>query len=182
MNDFQQQTNRLNEYVQLLSANQRKIYAYILSLVANFSDADDILQETSRFLWEKFDQYESGTDFLAWARAVAFYRVKEFRRRNARDRIVLFDDQTIEEIQIDSQSQSDIQITDHYLSLLRDCLRKVARPDLDLIQLKYFQNIKIREIAERIGRKTQSVYRSLARIQNQLQQCIDRQVSAEERI
>jgi RNA polymerase sigma-70 factor (ECF subfamily) len=54
------------EFIRLLTANQSRIYAYIVSLVPNFNDADDIMQETTTMMWERKEDFESGTDFVAW--------------------------------------------------------------------------------------------------------------------
>ncbi len=35
-------------------------------------------------MWLKFDDFTPGTDFFAWARSIAYYRVLELRRRNKR--------------------------------------------------------------------------------------------------
>ena len=38
------------EFVRLLLANQNRIYAFILTLVSNWSDADDVMQETAEVM------------------------------------------------------------------------------------------------------------------------------------
>ena len=45
--------NRL--FLRLFLQNQRRLYAYILTLLPNRADADDVLQETSLVMWDKFD-------------------------------------------------------------------------------------------------------------------------------
>lgn len=35
------------EFVRLLTQHQRRVYAYILGIVPNWNDADEILQETN---------------------------------------------------------------------------------------------------------------------------------------
>lgn len=37
------------EFIQLLMENERRIYAYIRSMLGNSADAEDVLQETSTF-------------------------------------------------------------------------------------------------------------------------------------
>ena len=71
--------NNIDLFVRLLAKYQGQIYSYILSVIGNFNDSDDILQETSSKLWQMFDQYESGTDFLKWSLSVAYYRILEYR-------------------------------------------------------------------------------------------------------
>ena len=45
---------------------ERRIYSYIFTLVPQRADADDLLQETSLVLWDKFDVASPPNDFLAW--------------------------------------------------------------------------------------------------------------------
>ena len=43
-----------SSFVELYSSNYNRIKYSILSLVPNANEADDIMQETSRVMWEKF--------------------------------------------------------------------------------------------------------------------------------
>lgn len=61
MND----TSRTNEFLQLLMANHKRIYAFILGMVANYQDAEALFQETILVMWSKFDQFEQGTSFTS---------------------------------------------------------------------------------------------------------------------
>ena len=64
-----------NEFVSLLTASQRRLYAFICTLVIDRTDADEVLQETNLALWEQAERFEAGTDFVAWACRVAHYKV-----------------------------------------------------------------------------------------------------------
>ena len=62
------------QLVALLTQHQRRIFAYIYTLVPNRTDAEDILQETSLIICEKFHDFKPGTDFVAWACQIAYWR------------------------------------------------------------------------------------------------------------
>lgn len=156
-------------FVELLTANQRKIFAYIMSLVVDVNDADDVLQEAVKMMWEKFDQFELGTDFLAWATTIAYYRILDFRKYRSRRKVV-FDDKIFTHIQ--NQAMAELQDTDDYLVFLRQCLKKLTPDDMKFIKMRYMDNLVVKEIASRFGRSLQSVYRSIARIQRSLLYCI----------
>lgn len=68
-------------FMSLVVSNQRSIWAFILCLVANKADAEDILQETLLEMWRKFDTFEVGTDFIAWGVTIAKYKIHEFRKK-----------------------------------------------------------------------------------------------------
>ena len=61
--------------MELLTQHDRALSVYVYSLVSASADADDILQQTKMILWRCFDQFESGTNFIAWARKTAFHQV-----------------------------------------------------------------------------------------------------------
>ena len=68
------------EFVSLITANQRRIYAYILTLVPNFNDADDVMQETTATMWERKKDFQPGTDFVAWGARIAYFKILEYRK------------------------------------------------------------------------------------------------------
>ena len=72
-----------------------RLYAYVLTLLPNRADADDVLQETSLVMWDKFDPADPPADFLAWARRVAYHKVLDFYKKSRRaDARLEFDAQT----------------------------------------------------------------------------------------
>ena len=77
--------DRSNEFAELLTAQQRSLFAYICALVHNLRDAEDLYQEVALTLWEKFADYRSGTNFGAWAVATARFKVQAFLRGKRRD-------------------------------------------------------------------------------------------------
>src|SRR5580704_11881026 len=47
----------VQQFVRLLTGNERRLKSYILTLVPNLADAEQIAQDTSLRLWEQFDRY-----------------------------------------------------------------------------------------------------------------------------
>ena len=74
--------NRL--FLRLFLQNQRGLYAYVLTLLPHRADADDVLQETSLVMWDKFDADGPPTDFLAWGRRIAYHKVLDFYKKAQR--------------------------------------------------------------------------------------------------
>ena len=85
------------ELVQLLMKYQRRIFAYVHTLVPSRSDAEDILQEACVTICEKFDQFELGTNFYSWACQIAFWKVRAARKKFATSK-VLFNQEVMEVI------------------------------------------------------------------------------------
>jgi hypothetical protein len=85
--DSTNQGDSHEEFVRLLNASHRQLLDYLVSLLGNRHDAEDVLQRTSITLWRKFDVFERGTNFAAWAGTVAFYEARNFQRMGARSRL-----------------------------------------------------------------------------------------------
>jgi RNA polymerase sigma-70 factor (ECF subfamily) len=158
---------------------QRRLNAYILTLVPNLADADDVLQETNATLLRKQVEFELGTHFWPWACRVAYFEVLAFRRRRQRDRLACgFDDELLSQLGADAVAH--FGNLDERLSALDDCMGRLTMKDRDLIHLRYCQQQDARQIAGRLGRTVRAVYQALYRIRNDLAQCVRRRVSAAE--
>ncbi|MEX0718198.1 MAG: sigma-70 family RNA polymerase sigma factor [Planctomycetaceae bacterium] len=168
---------RGEEFVQLFTRHQRRLYLYVLSLIGDPVEAEEVLQETNVVIWSKFDQFEKGTNFHAWACRIATYQVLKHRERRQRDKLYFSDDfiQTIAaEGRFDSD-QSDLRRV-----ALVECLKKLRERDRELIRQRYAPGETGKGIAERLGRPANSVYQSLGRIRRTLLECITRRLAAAE--
>jgi RNA polymerase sigma-70 factor (ECF subfamily) len=89
VNDANGANKRSELFLKLLMSNEVRIFSYILRLVPNLADAEDIMQETAGIMWRKFDQFQRTTNFVAWAVEIAHYRILDYRRRERRSPIML---------------------------------------------------------------------------------------------
>jgi RNA polymerase sigma-70 factor (ECF subfamily) len=58
-------------FAALLASCQRPVFLYATSLLRNTAAAEEALQQTRVVLWQKFDRYQPGTDFVRFACGVA---------------------------------------------------------------------------------------------------------------
>jgi RNA polymerase sigma-70 factor, ECF subfamily len=164
-------------FLQLFLANERRIYSYILALVPVWSDADDVLQETSAVMWRKLDEFEVGSDFLAWALSIARFEVLNHRKKQGRAR-VHFSDEAVTLLADGITSRR--EDSDIRLAALDACVEKLGQRERELIRLRYQPGAKVQEIADRLGRSLQAVYKSLDKIHTQLLLCVRRSLAAED--
>ena len=59
------------EFARLFSRNARRIYGFIMTLVFNHHDAEEVFQNTNVVLWNKFADFQPGSNFFAWASRIA---------------------------------------------------------------------------------------------------------------
>src|SRR5262249_4538102 len=81
----------------LMTRHQRQIFSYIYALAPTRHDAEDLLQETSLVVCEKFHEFEDGTDFVAWACQIAYWRVRYSRQKYVRSKIT-FDQEILDAV------------------------------------------------------------------------------------
>jgi RNA polymerase sigma-70 factor (ECF subfamily) len=176
MNDDADKAGAEGCFVELYLRHQREIYSFIVQLVRDYDDSEDLLQKTGVILWRKFDQFERGTSFLAWARTVAKLEVQTYLRSKRRDR-VCFSSETIELLAEEIEKEMGEEDRRHE-ALLR-CLEQLRPVDQELTRRCYARGASIRRIAEAAGRSIDGVYQSLRRIRQTLLACVRRRLAAE---
>ena len=62
-------------FVRLLTETQTDLLAYVLCFVPADRDAEDIVQRCNIVLWRKRESFEPGSNFKAWAFAVARWEI-----------------------------------------------------------------------------------------------------------
>jgi RNA polymerase sigma-70 factor (ECF subfamily) len=172
------QQDRYDAFCELLTRYQGQLRGYILALVRNREDADDLFQATSLVLWRRFDTFEPESNFFAWARRTAEFTVRNFWRTNQTRSIPR------SEIFLDALATSEPAIGsdsfDSYVEKLRDCMEKLCSEDRNLLKLSYMNEMGVQQIADSIARSRQSVGRSLMRIRQSLLRCIQSHLNQEE--
>lgn len=177
--DPQQEANaRLNGFMELFLPQQRRLYQFIVSLLANTADADDVFQETSLAIWNVYDEFQPGSDFYAWARQVAYHRVLNQWRQQKRG--VRYLDPDVLEL-IAAQAAGPDDVADMPLAALTDCVQKLSLTDRHLIRRSYADDASGKQLADELDRPLNSIYKSLGRIRRSLLDCIERTVSSRRR-
>ena len=90
----QENPQNTDGFVKLMTAHQGRLYAYVLSLLGDPDQANDVLQEANLVLWRTAGEFQMGSNFRAWAFRIAHFQVMAHRQRQLRDRLV-FDDEML---------------------------------------------------------------------------------------
>jgi RNA polymerase sigma-70 factor (ECF subfamily) len=163
--------------VPLLMRHERQIFAYIYTLLPNRHDAEDILQETCLTIYDKFAEFTQGTDFLAWAMRIAWWKVRAARQKFARSK-VLFSDEVMEAVAHTAEEM--VEETTAMHTALSSCLQKLNERDRRMILTRYERGSGVERAAVVSGRSLQAAYKALMRIKQVLHDCVLNSVSKEE--
>lgn len=160
----------------LMTRHQRQIFGYIYTLVPDRADAEDILQETSLVICEKFDEFNEGTDFVAWACQIAWWNVRRARQKFARSKVV-FDDEVLASVASTATTMADE--LDHRHDALAHCLGKLHPRDRDLLLTRYEPGGGVEAAAQRSGRSLDAAYKALTRLRKLLHDCVTQRLAKE---
>lgn len=167
-------SDEVRQFVTELSAHQRSLYCYIVSLLGDSRNAEDVLQNTNLVLWKKWTDFVPGTSFEAWAFQVAYYEVMQHRRQTTREEAKL--KPKVLELLHQQISREEMNFNDR-AEALQSCLEKLPRRDRELLEDRYARQLDGAALAQRLRRPVNSIYKSLGRIRTILLECAERYFS-----
>lgn len=149
------------------------VSAFVASLVQEFSERDDVLQETAVAVMESFERYDSSQPFMAWAIGIARNQVRLHWRRKQRERVT-FDSDTLEALAAAFTNEP----VDDGLRFLADCFGLLDQKAKELCRLRYESDLKPAAIAGHVGAQANGIAKALQRIRDRLRECIERKLRA----
>lgn len=167
---------RSERFVEKVVAHQRRLYAYILTLIPDPNEASDVLQQTNMALWRNAERFEVGTNFNAWAYRMAYFAVLEHRENKKRSR-ARFTEELVDRLSQEVDSYTDEE--ESRLKALSKCLSELPTQWRDLIHRRYVKDEMVKKIAPSLGQSSNAVANTLFRIRHSLWKCIRRRMMEE---
>jgi RNA polymerase sigma-70 factor (ECF subfamily) len=157
-------------FLRLFSQYSRRIYEFVLTILPNHADAEEVFQNACVILWRKFDSYDPNGSFVSWACRIAYLEMLELHR--IKKRSMTFDNDVMESLVAEMATRIDNSPSRE--DALEECLKKLDGEDRRLVEERYYQQYAPKEIARKWSRSVHSVYRSMVRIHAQLRDCVER--------
>ncbi len=166
------------EFVTQITREQRQLHAFILSMVWNATEADDVLQQTNLVLWEKSAEFDPSRPFLPWAMRFAQWQALAWlkSRRRQQQRMVIDDD--LAEL-LANEAAADGRVFEARRNALASCLQKLRPEQRDLIARRYEPESSVAELAAAGGITAKALSDRLRRIRHALLECIQKTMAAE---
>ncbi|HZZ27658.1 MAG TPA: sigma-70 family RNA polymerase sigma factor [Pirellulales bacterium] len=168
------QNSAVRELARLWVQSQPIISAYVTANVLDVHHAEDLVQEVAQIAAEKYSTFDRNRSFVSWALGIARNRVLKYYRSRARDRLVLSEtaltklEQALEQVGHEAEDRR---------AALKTCLEKIQGRRREVLELRYSQNAKVADIAQRFGMSSDGVFVMLHRIRTVLYGCIHRQLA-----
>lgn len=158
--------------------SQPTIAAFIHSLVPNFQDADDILQNVAIITVEKFDEFDKNRSFSAWCTGIAKNLIlRYYSKKDGKQPILSIE--AVEKVatvhEQDSQSIHD-QI-ELLKKALKNCLMRIEGKIKKIVEMHYMDELSPARIAQLLSLTPNYVYVLLHRVRLSLKTCVARELS-----
>ncbi len=157
------------QFAERVVRNQQRIFRYIVSLVPNRADADELFQQTCLTLWESWERYDMSLDFVPWACGIAHNHVRNFYRKRQNSEVQL--DADVVEMLATRSSQLR-QRDDEKLAALRGCLNELTERNRGIVE-NYYGGMSVQEIATQRDLSANAIYKLLDRAREALHDCVN---------
>lgn len=170
---FQHESKKAAEFLRLFLAAEIDIRAFIRAIVRDSRDVDDVFQSVAVVLLEKFDQYDRGRSFGAWARGIAAKEVLMMWRKNGKSPTP-FSPEIVNAIKDSYEQQLPvIGNTSERLDALEQCIGSLPGSWREMLDYRYRQALPIRTVAEKVGKTFAATQRALSRMHRRLAECVE---------
>lgn len=141
-----------------------KVYAYVSYRVGRAQDAEDLVAETFLKAIEGLDDFEGkhAGSFAAWLFRIAHNTLVSFyRQQGRREEPVPLDE--LPDLEANTLLPDDIMLQKEKLAYLRSLIHTLSPRQQEVITLKFFGELRNREIAEALGLSERTVAAYLCR-------------------
>jgi RNA polymerase sigma-70 factor (ECF subfamily) len=158
--------------MRLFTEHRMRLSGLAWSLMLNATDAEDVFQAASLILWQKFDDFKSGTNFMAWAGQVVLLKAQQLRRTRFRDKLSFGDaySNAIERealgkgIAVDAEKEE--------LIALAACVGQLSKENQQMLHARYVEGADSERMGAMFNRSAVAVRIALSRIRRTLFDCV----------
>lgn len=170
--------DRYDQFVALFARNERAVRGVIRSMLPSSQDADEVMQEVGLACWHKFSDFQADglrDAFFRWACVIARFEVLKYRRKCARDRLVL-SDETIQLLSADAEDR--YLVAERERQALEDCLNGLTVADQRLLLSVHTRGDSVAQIAQQLGQNARRLYSRVNMLRDLLGECVRGKLAA----
>lgn len=147
--------NGSNEaFDELLSRNQQKLFSYILFVVRDREQAEDVFQETFVKVIVKLQErkYQPSGKFSAWLMRIAHNIIMDNYRSHQSSKVVeVANDNDLSNLQGENYLEGNIEhqyVNNQVMNDVRNLMDNLPAPQREVVFMRYYQDMSFKEIAE----------------------------------
>jgi RNA polymerase sigma-70 factor (ECF subfamily) len=167
---------RRDQFVALFVRHEAAIHSFVLTLLPDWDEAEEVVQQASLTMWRKFDQFQPGTSFRNWAFQVAKLTAMNHQVKMRRDRHRF--EASLLEMLADRAAERSERLEAERRALTY-CIEKLPEDERKVLAGCYAEGSTIRDFAEAVGRTSTAVYKQLNRLRAALLKCVEGRLGLE---
>ena len=164
------------EILKVLMPERTKQIALAWSILRQAHLSEDAYQDMLARVFENSDIFEGPQHLRDWSWKVLRNRCYELIRRQ-KYKTVLLDESILELVDADLEHRDTTDMPAR-VDALHNCIKELSDKSRQTIRMRYFDGLAGTRVAEKLGRKPETVYKSLQRIYVTLAQCIERKIAS----
>jgi RNA polymerase sigma-70 factor (ECF subfamily) len=132
----------------LFARHHVRVYRFVLRLVRDESVAEDLISEVFLDVWRQAGRFEGRSQVSTWLLAIARFKALSALRRRPDEEL---DDETAEAIE-DTSDDPEVALDKKDKSAaIRKCLEKLSAEHREIIDLVYYHEKSVEEVAKIVG-------------------------------
>ncbi len=132
----------------LFARHHVRVYRFVLRLVRNKSAAEDLISEVFLDVWRQASSFEGRSAVSTWLLAIARYKALSALRRQPEEEL----DENIAEAIEDPSDDPEVAVQKKDTGeILRKCLTALSSEHREIIDLVYYHEKSIEEVAQIVG-------------------------------
>ena len=153
--------------------------AYLRAALGDTPDVDDVFQETMIVAWRRLDDFDQTRPFGQWLRGIAKRLLLAHHRQRRRRPC---DSATLDHLdgRMGQLAACTGDTWEDKLEALRSCIQTLPEPYLQVIRLRYFQRLAIRQVSEMAALSDAAVKKRLQRARERILGCLQTKIPSAE--
>jgi RNA polymerase sigma-70 factor (ECF subfamily) len=132
----------------LFARHHVRVYRFVLRLVRDESVAEDLISEVFLDVWRQAGRFEGRSAVSTWLLAIARFKALSALRKRPDEEL---DEETAEAIE-DTSDTPEVSLEKKDKSAaIRKCLEKLSAEHREIIDLVYYHEKSVEEVAEIVG-------------------------------
>lgn len=132
----------------LFARHHVRVYRFVLRLVRNEATAEDLISDVFLDVWRQAGKFEGRSAVSTWMLSIARFKALSALRRRPDEEL---DDEMAEQIEDHSDDPEVALAKKDKASLLRQCLAKLSNEHREIIDLVYYHEKSVEEVAGIVG-------------------------------
>ena len=132
----------------LYARHHVRVFRFVLRLIGDESLAEDLATEVFLDVWRHADRFEGRSAVSTWVLGIARFKALSARRRRA---VELFDEEIGKTIEDPADDPAIVLEKNDTSMVIRNCLKRLAPHHREIIDLAYYHEKSLEEVAAIVG-------------------------------